>query len=188
VEEGKSTPLTDGLADACEPVFDPRRKFRLFHHQHDARASQAIRPRFKPVLAWLEERWSADEAKIALDLESDLRSFESWLLALAQGFGDALITRDAATFASHAATESAIRRQTGLSSLADLVATDPRLGAEGAALLAPGASVARRTTPGAGGPVIPRGGPIRRGGRGSEFWLRWSLERNFTRRRTFGTQ
>ncbi len=40
----------------------------------------------------------------------------------------------------------------GAGSLADLVAADPRLGDEGAALLAPGASVARRTTPGAGGP------------------------------------
>lgn len=40
----------------------------------------------------------------------------------------------------------------GAGSLVDLVAADARLGEEGAALLAPGASVARRTTPGAGGP------------------------------------
>ncbi len=35
---------------------------------------------------------------------------------------------------------------------AELVAAEPRLGAEGVALLAPGAAVAQRTTPGAGGP------------------------------------
>lgn len=40
----------------------------------------------------------------------------------------------------------------GDGALVDLVAADPRLGAEGAALLAPGGSVARRTTPGGGGP------------------------------------
>jgi argininosuccinate lyase len=43
----------------------------------------------------------------------------------------------------------AVDRET---SLADLVAADPRLGTEGVALLGPGASVAHRTTPGAGGP------------------------------------
>ena len=37
--------------------------------------------------------------------------------------------------------------------LADLVADEPRLGAEGVALLAPGAAVAQRSTPGAGGPA-----------------------------------
>ena len=35
---------------------------------------------------------------------------------------------------------------------AELVAEEPRLGEEGVALLAPGAAVAQRTTPGAGGP------------------------------------
>jgi argininosuccinate lyase len=46
--------------------------------------------------------------------------------------------------------------RTSLSSgrpLADLVASEPRLGAEAAALLRPGVSVTRRTTPGGAGPV-----------------------------------
>ena len=40
-----------------------------------------------------------------------------------------------------------------LRSLADLVAADERLGSEAATLLAPGAAVRRRTTPGGAGPV-----------------------------------
>jgi argininosuccinate lyase len=54
---------------------------------------------------------------------------------------------------AHAIVGALVREAVdGDASLADLVAADPRLGADGVALLAPGASVAARTTPGAGGP------------------------------------
>ncbi|MDI1443057.1 hypothetical protein [Polyangium sp. 6x1] len=79
--------------------------------------------RFKPVLEWLEGRWSQDEPTLVHELDPERRSFESWLLALAQGFGDAVVTRDGATAPPDATTVTAIRRQTGLSSLADLMAS-----------------------------------------------------------------
>jgi argininosuccinate lyase len=54
---------------------------------------------------------------------------------------------------AHAVVGALVREAIdGSRPLAELVAADERLGAEGAALLAPGAAVARRTTPGAGGP------------------------------------
>jgi len=54
---------------------------------------------------------------------------------------------------AHAAVGDLVRRAlSGEGSLADLVAADPRLGSGAAALLEPGASVRRRTTPGGAGP------------------------------------
>ena len=54
---------------------------------------------------------------------------------------------------AHAAVGELVRRSlSGEASLAELVAADERLGPDAAALLEPGASAARRTTPGAGGP------------------------------------
>ena len=55
---------------------------------------------------------------------------------------------------AHAIVGDLVRRSLeGEGSLAELVAADPQLGDEAAALLAPGAAVANRVTPGGGGPV-----------------------------------
>ena len=54
---------------------------------------------------------------------------------------------------AHAVVGELVRRSlAGEGPLADLVAADDRLGPGAASLLEPGASAARRTTPGAGGP------------------------------------
>ena len=54
---------------------------------------------------------------------------------------------------AHAIVGALVRRAlAGEASLADLVAADPQLGPEAAALVAPGVAVTRRTTPGGGGP------------------------------------
>ena len=55
---------------------------------------------------------------------------------------------------AHALVGSLVRRALGGDgSLRDLVAADPTLGADAAALVAPGVSVKRRVTPGGAGPV-----------------------------------
>ncbi|HEU5152840.1 MAG TPA: argininosuccinate lyase [Iamia sp.] len=65
-----------------------------------------------------------------------------WLVARGTPFRDA-----------HAVVGDLVRRSlAGEGALADLVAADERLGAEAAALIAPGVPVTRRTTRGAGGP------------------------------------
>ena len=54
---------------------------------------------------------------------------------------------------AHAVVGALVRRSlAGEGALADLVAADPSLGPEAAALVAPGMAVTRRTTPGGGGP------------------------------------
>jgi argininosuccinate lyase len=65
-----------------------------------------------------------------------------------------LLVRNGMPFREAHAVVGALVREAvdGPTSFAELVAADARLGAEGAALLAPGAAVAQRTTPGAGGP------------------------------------
>ena len=65
-----------------------------------------------------------------------------WLVARGTPFRDA-----------HATVGDLVRRSlVGEGPLADLVAADPHLGPDAAELLKPGASAARRNTPGAGGP------------------------------------
>jgi argininosuccinate lyase len=55
---------------------------------------------------------------------------------------------------AHAVVGDLVRRALdGEGSLADLVASHPQLGTEGARLLEPGVSVTRRTTPGGAGPI-----------------------------------
>jgi argininosuccinate lyase len=70
-----------------------------------------------------------------------------WLVARGTPFRDA-----------HAIVGAVVRASMapGAPSLATLVAADEHLGAEAAALVAPGVSVARRTTPGGGGPAPVR--------------------------------
>ena len=66
-----------------------------------------------------------------------------WLVARGMPFRDA-----------HAVVGEKVRRAlAGEGSLSELVATDPQLGAEAAALLEPGVSVTRRTTRGGGSPA-----------------------------------
>jgi len=74
-------------------------------------------------------------------------------LLAATDLAELLVRRGTPFREAHAIVGGLVREAVdGDASLADLVAADPRLGAEGVALLAPGASVAQRTTPGAGGP------------------------------------
>jgi argininosuccinate lyase len=55
---------------------------------------------------------------------------------------------------AHAIVGALVRRSlAGEAALRDLVAADPALGPDAAALVAPGVSVRRRTTPGGAGPV-----------------------------------
>jgi argininosuccinate lyase len=66
-----------------------------------------------------------------------------WLVAAGTPFREAHVVVGALVRAS---------LEPGAPPLADLVAADPRLGPAAAALVAPGVAVARRTTPGGGGP------------------------------------
>ena len=67
-----------------------------------------------------------------------------WLVAAGMAFRDA-----------HAVVGEKVRRAlAGEGSLADLVAADPHLGPDAAALLEPGVSVTRRTTRGGGAPAV----------------------------------
>jgi len=73
--------------------------------------------------------------------------------AAATDLAEWLVARGAPFREAHAAVGDLVRRSlSGEGSLADLVAADPDLGPVAAALLEPGASAARRNTPGAGGP------------------------------------
>jgi argininosuccinate lyase len=66
-----------------------------------------------------------------------------------------LVARGTPFREAHAVVGAVVRRslQDGAPALAQLVAADPQLGPEAARLVAPGVAVARRTTPGGGGPA-----------------------------------
>ena len=73
--------------------------------------------------------------------------------AAATDLAEWLVEQGAPFREAHATVGDLVRRSlAGDGSLADLVAAHPDLGSEAAALLEPGASVARRNTPGAAGP------------------------------------
>ncbi|MCY4422457.1 MAG: argininosuccinate lyase [Acidimicrobiaceae bacterium] len=73
--------------------------------------------------------------------------------AAATDLAEWLVARGTPFRAAHAAVGDLVRRSlAGEGSLAELVAADGRFGPEAVALLEPGASAARRTTHGAGGP------------------------------------
>ncbi|MCY4665334.1 MAG: argininosuccinate lyase, partial [Acidimicrobiaceae bacterium] len=73
--------------------------------------------------------------------------------AAATDLAEWLVTGGTPFREAHAAVGDLVRRSLAQEgSLADLVAADGRFGPEAAALLEPGASAARRTTHGAGGP------------------------------------
>jgi len=72
--------------------------------------------------------------------------------AAATDLAELLVTRGTPFRDAHAVVGALVRRAlAGEGSFADLVAADPRLGPEAAALLAPGVSVANRSTPGGAG-------------------------------------
>jgi argininosuccinate lyase len=71
----------------------------------------------------------------------------------ATDLAELLVVRGTPFREAHAIVGALVREAVdGDRPLAELVAADPRLGAEGVERIAPGASVAQRTTPGAGGP------------------------------------
>ena len=74
-------------------------------------------------------------------------------LLAATDLAELLVRRGIPFREAHAIVGALVREAVdGDRALADLVAAEPRLGADGVALLAPGASVTHRSTPGAGGP------------------------------------
>lgn len=90
------------------------------------------------TITWVPERMQA-----AADAEATAATDLAELLV-----GQGTPFRDA-----HAIVGSLVRRSlAGEASLATLVSNDPRLGPQAAALVAPGVSVRRRTTPGGAGP------------------------------------
>ena len=113
-----------------EPLFDAVDQVRL--------ALGAITGMIATV-TWVPERMQA-----AADAEtSSATDLAEWLVQSGMPFRDA-----------HAVVGALVRQTlAGEGALRDLVAAHPALGPEAAALVAPGVSVRRRTTPGGAGPV-----------------------------------
>jgi argininosuccinate lyase len=88
--------------------------------------------------------WVPERMQAAADAEtSSATDLAEWLVQGGTPFRDA-----------HAIVGALVRRTlAGEGALRDLVAADPALGPEAAALVAPGVSVQRRTTPGGAGPA-----------------------------------
>ncbi len=113
-----------------EPLFDAMDQIRL--------ALGAVTGMIATA-TWVPERMQA-----AADAEtSSATDLAEWLVQRGTPFRDA-----------HAIVGALVRRTlAGEGALRDLVAADPALGPEAAALVAPGVSVQRRTTPGGAGPA-----------------------------------
>jgi argininosuccinate lyase len=113
-----------------EPLFDAMDQIRL--------ALGAVTGMIATA-TWVPERMQA-----AADAEtSSATDLAEWLVQRGVPFRDA-----------HAVVGALVRRTlAGEASLRDLVAADPALGPDAAALVAPGVSVRRRITPGGAGPV-----------------------------------
>lgn len=113
-----------------EPLFDAMDQIRL--------AIGAISGMIATA-TWVPERMQA-----AADAEtSSATDLAEWLVQRGTPFRDA-----------HAIVGALVRRTlAGEGALRDLVASDPALGPDAAALVRPGVSVQRRTTPGGAGPV-----------------------------------
>ncbi len=74
--------------------------------------------------------------------------------AASTDLAELLVTRGVPFREAHGIVGGKVRDAlAGAGTFADLVAADPRLGSEAAALLQPGASVRNRTTHGSGGPA-----------------------------------
>jgi argininosuccinate lyase len=89
-------------------------------------------------------RWIPERMQAAADAETtSATDLAEWLVQRGTPFRDA-----------HALVGALVRRTlAGEASLRELVAADPALGPDAAALVAPGVSVQRRTTPGGAGPA-----------------------------------
>jgi argininosuccinate lyase len=91
-------------------------------------------------------------ATVSFDADAMRAGTDDPLLA-ATDLAELLVRRGTPFREAHAVVGALVRESLdGGRSFAELVAEEPRLGEEGVALLAPGAAVAQRTTPGAGGP------------------------------------
>lgn len=88
--------------------------------------------------------WNPDRMRAAADAETSAATdLAEWLVERGTPFRDA-----------HAVVGALVRRTlAGEGALRDLVAAEPSLGAEAAALVAPGVAVGRRTTKGGAGPA-----------------------------------
>jgi argininosuccinate lyase len=127
----KGLPLTynKDMQEDKEPLFDAVDTVRLTLLALDGMVS---------TLTFRVDRMAA-AASSPYAAATDLAE---WLVAHGMAFRDA-----------HAVVGELVRRAlAGEASLSDLVAADPRLGADAAALLEPGVSFTRRNTHGAGGP------------------------------------
>ena len=92
-------------------------------------------------------------AEIGFEADAMRRGADSPYLA-ATDLAEYLVVQGTPFRDAHAIVGDLVRRSLeGEASLAELVAADPQLGVEVAALLAPGAAVANRVTPGGGGPA-----------------------------------
>ncbi len=113
-----------------EPLFDAMDQIRL--------ALGAVTGMIATV-TWVPERMQS-----AADAETtSATDLAEWLVQRGTPFRDA-----------HAVVGALVRRTlAGEGALRDLVAADPALGPDAAALVSPGVSVRRRTTPGGAGPV-----------------------------------
>jgi len=107
---------------------------------------------------------AVDQVRLALGALSGMVSTATFVLdrmaeaadsptSAATDLAEWLVQRGTPFREAHAIVGALVRRTlAGDGDLAELVAADPNLGPEGAALVAPGVSVRRRTTPGGAGP------------------------------------
>jgi argininosuccinate lyase len=108
---------------------------------------------------------AVDQVRLALGALSGMVASASFVVDRMQAAADTPVTaatdlaewmvrRGVPFREAHATVGALVRRSTaGEGGLADLVASDPALGPEAAALVAPGVAVSRRTTPGGAGPA-----------------------------------
>ena len=108
---------------------------------------------------------SVDQVSLALAAMTGMIATATWVPERMQAAADAeasaatdlaewLVQRGVPFREAHALVGTLVRRAlAGAGSLRDLVADDPALGPDAAALVAPGVSVRRRVTPGGAGPV-----------------------------------
>ena len=108
---------------------------------------------------------SVDQIRLGLGAVTGMIATATWVPERMQAAADAeasaatdlaewLVQRGTPFREAHAAVGTLVRRSlAGEGTLRALVEADPSLGSEAAALVAPGVSVRRRTTPGGAGPV-----------------------------------
>ncbi len=108
---------------------------------------------------------AVEQVTLALDAVSGMLSTATWNVEMMKAAADSevnaatdlaewLVQRGTPFRDAHALVGKLVRRQlSGEGTLRSLVESDPALGPDAAALVAPGVAVKRRTTPGGAGPV-----------------------------------